>query len=533
MNAHRSYLGGVVLAVFAYCAAAAVATGAETEAPKVNYVSAEAVYLNVGRHAGLEIGARVEVVRNGRTIAVLEVVHVSSNSSSCRIVEQSEPPRVGDAAVFSPAPAPTPLGAAPPAAPPPQAAGGGARDESTENVVSGYVEFQNVWQRDMTGSDLTSLQPAVTARVLVKNVGGSGGELRFRDRIRYYDRDRPAGPLIESGQWYHRLTELAFVADDPGASIGWGVGRLVTPYMIGVGFVDGGYVSLRLSRYLRAGAAAGFSPDPLNLAADAHRTQAGGYLAFDYESPQSWRLTTSAALAGMYRSGTVSREFVYWQNLLDLYRRLAVFQSAEIDLNRNWRREAAGEAATLSNFFVSANAELAKFAALDFSYDARQNVRVYETRETPDSLFDDVLHDGYRGGVTFRLPQSVVLRGYGGIRYRDGERTNRYFTIHARAARLPWAGHVLWVRYSYADARTLTGHRPAVEYHFPAGRRTRVDAGVGGYIYERATRTTSSAYADLGAYYSIGRYFASGKFRQYVGGDLDSILLFAEFGVRL
>ena len=69
----------------------------------------------------------------------------------------------------------------------------GTQAPRVDNVVSGYVDFQTVWQQDLSGSDISSLQPAIAARILVKNVGGSGGDLRFRDRIRYYHRSQPAG----------------------------------------------------------------------------------------------------------------------------------------------------------------------------------------------------------------------------------------------------------------------------------------------------------------------------------------------------
>ena len=502
----------------------------DQEAPAINYISADAVYLNAGSHAGLQIGARVQIVRDGRTIAILEVVHVSSNSASCRVVEQTEAPRVGDAAVFTAVAAPAaPVAAASGAA----AVALGAQAPRVDNIVSGYVEIQNVLQRDLSGSDISSLQPAIAARILVKNVGGTGGDLRFRDRIRYYHRSQPASPTIDSGEWYHRLTELSFVFDTPGATLNWGVGRLIAPHMIGVGIVDGGYVSFAFARYLRAGVSGGLTPDLIDLSVSSDNAQAGGFVAFDYESAQRWRFISSASLMGRYQSGTVSREFVYWQNSYNYYRYFAVFQSVEVDFNRDWRRDAAGESTTFTNFYIMASGEVTQYASLDLSYDSRQNIRVYETKETPDSLFDDFTHDGYRGGVTFHLPRSFTLRGYGGLRYIDGRRTNRYFTAWARAARLPWRGHSVWLRYAYADARTVTGHRPAVEYRFPATRTTRVDLGLGGYIYEQGTRTTSSYYADLGAYYTRDRYFASGTYRQYFGGNLESILFFLNVGLRL
>jgi hypothetical protein len=532
MRSHLRRARAHLLVLALMSALAGRSQGEEAEAPRVNYISADAVYLNVGRGAGLTIGARVQIVRNGATIAVLEVVHVSSHSASCRVVEQSQPPAVGDVAVFTAVPPP----AVPPAAASGPAAGSAAttfEEKPTANVVSGYVEYQTDWQRDLTGSKLSYVVPAIAARLKVENVGGTGGELRVRDRIRYYDRDRPPGQFVEQREWYHRLMELAFVFDAPAATVSWGVGRLIAPDMVGIGPIDGGYVSFEFLRYLRVGAAGGLAPDLIDMSFSTDRAQAGGFVAFDYESQRRWRFTTSAAASGQYTSGTVSREFLYWQNVFNLYRRFSLFQSVEIDLNRDWRYDAAGERATFSNFYIAADAQAADFVTLDISYDSRQNVRVYETRETPDSLFDDGVHEGYRGGVTLQLPRGVTLRGYGGARYRDGDKTNRYFSLYARVSRLPWRGHSVWVRYAYARARSLTGHRPAVEYRFPLGRRTRLGAGAGGYIYEQGTGTTTSAYGDVGAYYTVGRYFASGKYRQYFGGGLESILLFVEIGLHL
>ena len=142
-----------LLPVTALCPIAGTAIAQPEDAPTVNYVSADAVYLSVGRRAGLTVGARVEVVRDSRTIAVLEVVHVSSHSASCRVVEQIEPPRVGDTAVFDPLAAPPPIQST--ARLDTARASPDYAEKRTTNIVSGYVELQNVWQQDLTGSNLS------------------------------------------------------------------------------------------------------------------------------------------------------------------------------------------------------------------------------------------------------------------------------------------------------------------------------------------------------------------------------------------
>jgi len=506
-----------------------VAADQETP-PAINYISAENVYLNAGKHAGLAVGIRVEVVRLGKIIAILEVIHVSSNSASCHVVEQISPPRVGDAVSFKPEAKPPVLT---PDRPPMPGSVTTTLTGIETNVLSGYVSVGTVWQKDLTDSGLSSLQPALASRLRVKNIGGTGAEFRFRDRVRYYNRDSSPGDNIAGDEWTHRLTELSFVNGDYRADLQWGFGRMIVPDMRGVGLVDGAYVSYRLGRWFRAGLAGGLAPDPLDLSPDADRPQAGGFVAFDYEPDNRWRFTSSAALAGNYVSGSINREFIYWQNVVSLHRKFSVFQSVEADLNRDWRRDANGESLTFSNFYLLANAELSRYASVDFAYDSRKNVRTWDTQATPDSLFDTSVYDGFGGGLSFHLPHGINLSGRAGVRYRENDQTNQFFSGRLSAVRLPWRGHSATFRYAYTDTRFTTAHRPVLTYRFPASRHVRLNLGTGGYVYKRATISSDTYYGEAGAGYTSGRYFINGSYRQYFGGDLDSILMYTELGLNL
>lgn len=74
----------------------AVARPADGGELRVRYRSAENVYLDAGAAAGLAVGDRLEVVRDGVEIATLEVVFVAQHSASCRIESESTPVAVGD-----------------------------------------------------------------------------------------------------------------------------------------------------------------------------------------------------------------------------------------------------------------------------------------------------------------------------------------------------------------------------------------------------------------------------------------------------
>ena len=66
----------------------------------VRYRSADTVYLEGGRAAGLSMGDRLEIVRDGEVVARIEVVHVSEHSSSCKILMEQQTIETGDRARF-------------------------------------------------------------------------------------------------------------------------------------------------------------------------------------------------------------------------------------------------------------------------------------------------------------------------------------------------------------------------------------------------------------------------------------------------
>ncbi|RMD63461.1 hypothetical protein D6833_05640, partial [Candidatus Parcubacteria bacterium] len=66
------------------------------ELPSVKYISAEGVYVNVGKAQGLDVGDSLIVGRGKKAIALLRITHASSQSAACRILLQKGKIRVGD-----------------------------------------------------------------------------------------------------------------------------------------------------------------------------------------------------------------------------------------------------------------------------------------------------------------------------------------------------------------------------------------------------------------------------------------------------
>lgn len=506
-----------------------IAGSALGETPAITYISAESVYLNVGHLAGLARGARITVLRGGKPVATLEAMHVSSHSAACRVVEQTAEPKVGDTVTYKR------VKVTPPADPrvetSPTQERSRERDSRKKRRIRGYLSLQHMWVKDLSGTDQgTSLQPAVGARFVVSDLMGTGVDffVRYRSRMTYR-------PETGARDYSHRLSECALRYGSPGAGAVFAAGRMVVDEVHGLGYIDGALFSLQVSPHYRVGVVGGLEPDPVNMRVQPHNRKFGSFVNWQGGSHRGNRLSLTTAVSGSYVDGLVDREFGYLQAVYSYSSRLYLYQSVEVDVNRDWRMDANGTRVSFSNFLFSANANPTSFAALDFSYDARRNFYDYDNFETPDSLFDDNTYSGYGGGVSLSFPANVRLRGSAGVRFRGAtEETNRYYTVSATARHLPLPGHHFSVRWSVSRTPFITGYRPTVTHRFPVGRKLRLKIGAGAYWYDQAGASSDSRFAEAGVYYTLGRrYYLSGDFRQYFGDGVDSFQLFTEIGLNI
>jgi hypothetical protein len=496
------------------------------DAPKVNYVSADGVYVNIGRQAGLVPGARIAVMRDGVRIATLEALHVSSHSASCRIVEKKSDPRAGDLISFTRAETPPPQPVR--SQSPPEQDPVPRRVERAPRV-RGHIGFQYMAIQDLSGAGLTSHQPAVNARLVVPDLMGTRASLYLRHRSRLYYR-----PDQGTSAWVHRLTELAVRIGDP-RHVTWGFGRMVVNDVYGLGYVDGAFASIALSGHYRTGVILGLDPDPADGGVRTGYRKFGTYLTWQGGAPSRHRIELTGAISGSYVDGTVNREFGYVQGVYGYGGTVYIYQSVEVDLNRQWRETANGGRFTFSNFLTTVSVRPWQTVGLDFSYDDRQQVRDYDTFETPDSLFDDSRYNGWRLGATFSPGSRLRFGLNGGIRYRESsDQTNRFYTALATVRHFPLQGQHLTMRWTTTETDFMTAHRPIASLRFPVGRRLRMNAGAGAYLYEQGFVQSNTAFFEAGAWYPLGRrYYLSAEARQFSGGNLESLQVLVEAGVNL
>ncbi|MCP4573840.1 MAG: hypothetical protein GY838_15895 [bacterium] len=468
----------------------------------VRYLSAEHVYLDAGTAAGMAVGLRIRVVRDGAAVAELEVVYTAEHSASCRVIGETSGIEVGDRVVYeavaepespdviAPGPARTRL---------PQTrdgrAGAGNPPRLRGRLGLQWDHTRETADRDL-GADVLRLPFRLRGTGL-----GRGFEFRARGSLRRTSRTGYSTP-VPGGAWRNRILELSLVREDHDLAWHLAAGRIGGPGGASTGPFDGLAVSRRLGGGVRLGVFGGFAPTwgELGFSADDHLV--GLVARWRRQTGDRGRLDLSLTGAGRYRDGEISRE---WLSLVTTWHdggRLSLLQAAEVDVNRGWRKDAGGDGARLSSGALSARYRFTERLSMNLSYDDREPIRTWETRALPDSLFIDAGRQGWRGGLSWRSDAGVHADFSASLRREDGtgEETKSWALQVRLSERL--LRHVrLSARLRGFDGPWLSGLSPSLRLD----RRTRsglllhLEGGHFAYEGQATGDTRDNSWAELGA----------------------------------
>jgi hypothetical protein len=410
--------------------AAAVAGQAAQAAYPVKYRSATQVYLDAGQAQGLSVGQRLRVLSAGEEVATLEVEFVAEQSASCRILSEKRPVRAGDLAVpmsDQPPPQPAPAPALPspseqpvstaPVAPAPAAYSTPRRPWAR---ASGGIalSYDRTWDDSPSHFDFEER----TARLDLTLWELGGRPYSFAVRLRSRQQSRPGTPTsdLPRDESASRMYEMALRYEPPDGRFAWEVGRLGVGRFTGTGYLDGVVLRARLTPQLELGGFAGrrANPDGLNFSGDGQKY--GAFLRFaprgtagNYDA----RLT----LARETQGGEVSREYASLEGRLGSGSRFWTYGRAEVDLNNGWRQEAAGSSVQLSLLSLGSQLRLSDYGMATLSYDSRKNYWTADNRSVSDALFDKLLHQGLRAGLSWDRPRGFGVSANVGWRLREGD----------------------------------------------------------------------------------------------------------------
>lgn len=381
----------------------------------IKHIATDAIYLDAGRADSLQVGDRVSIKREDKLIAFLEVVFVADHSASCRWLEGTGTVQVGDVALVQ-----TQRTAETPERMPSVATTDSAVTTSKmkkksvrTNRLTGRISVASNWDNDLEITNADAAEPSLNLRTRLENIGGSAHSFDLKLRLRRVVRGRKSAAATET-QWNNRLYEASLSYDDPGAKLGYRAGRFVANAIAGIGYVDGLLGSYRLAPAWSAGAFLGTNPDLRNTNFQSDQMKSGAFLRYE-ERGHAGQFAGTLALAGQYQDGEASREFLYQQITARPVQTLRVYESAELNINRGWHKEADGSL-LLSSFILSTTWIPAQDFSADLGYDNRRNFHTFETRTVADSLFDDALRQSIRAGARWRFLPAYYARAALGVR---------------------------------------------------------------------------------------------------------------------
>ncbi len=440
----------------------------------ISYISASVVYVDAGREQRILVGDTLAIVRGDKTLGAVTVTAVSNRSCAVLVLTQQSAFAIGDAAVIEKvveagAPAVMTTAAIPvsdpksvvsvAAKPEPQLPATGSRQPSTINIVSGRLGIQYAGVHgDDARFDLR--QPSALFRLDVANMFGTGMAFSVYSR-NYYDLSPNYNRYGESSRMKNRIYELSIQRDLSEGTFGFGIGRMTSRFVSGLGTFDGGQAYVRFSNFT-AGVVAGAKIGERTMAVDGEDTKGAAFVNFRSGEDFLHQYEGTVAYGRQLSRNKLDREFLYIQNSWTLGSKLSMYESTEIELN-DIHNGVRTPTFSLSNTFFSINYYANNWFSANAGYDATRSVYLFESMKAfPDTLFDKNLLQGYRGGVYFRFPYFVSLSLNGTVRTKKGdERTSHNVGATVRMSDIGGSDVGAGIRYTnilsvYTEGNSIT-----------------------------------------------------------------------------
>jgi len=265
--------------------------------------------------------------------------------------------------------------------------------------MHGRVGVRFLTVRDRTDAGAEYSQPGLDLRVDGDRIAGGNWGLAVDVRTRRTYRDFPDGTSDDDTR--SRVYRMNVVWD--GANTPWrfSAGRQFSPAFSSVSVFDGLSADYRRERW-STGFFSGSQPDPHDYGYSSDIKEHGVYFQFRGrpEPRKSWAVTTG--LVGSYQESEINREFLYVQGRYS-GTKLSAYATTELDVNRDWRKDAGESSVELTSGFFSLHYRLNEKVTLRGGFDDRRNVRLYRDHVTPETDFDDTYRRGAWAGIGVRL----------------------------------------------------------------------------------------------------------------------------------
>lgn len=416
----RRFVPFLLVVAAAWPASVARADPAEAA---VSYLVGDSVYVAAGERDGVVVGSRLR-----GTDFVLEVTETSARRSIGRVVAgDATRVAVGAPVTYQPVPAATGY------------EGSGSR--RTPAGLHGRIGVRYLATRNGPDDRADVSSPAIDLRLDGRSLYGSPWNLHVDVRARRVTTTLPDGSDHDDDR--NRVYRASFGRDAPGPGWRFAAGRQVAPELANVSVFDGVTVALDGVR-TGGGAFVGTQPDGVDWGFSSDVEEAGGWYGVRSTPGSSRRWSVNVGAVASREEGEINREFAFAQGRYATGR-VQVYAAQEIDVNRDWKKDEAGESSLEpTSSYVTVRYRATDAWAVFAGYDNRRNVRLYRDRVTPATEFDDAFRRGAWGGVDGRIGRHLRV-GVSG-RSSSGGTAGDATSYTGRIAVVRWTGLDLGVQ---------------------------------------------------------------------------------------
>ena len=506
----------------------------------VKYISSTVIYIDAGSLNGIQKDDFGEIRRADEIVAKIQVSFISDNSASCKIIESFSDIRISDQVIImieeqqivqdekEPVIVDTIV-----QSPVSQSRGIKPRKQKK---LSGRIGFQYYAQDNKDEFNYDFSQPSVSLNLRLNDIIDSHHDIhvKMRSRRNFRSSNTASSP---SNEWDNRLYEISLNYQNPDSRLNYGFGRLLSNQISGMGYIDGIMLGYKLDKGYSVGFFGGSQPDMQTAEIQTDETKTGVYASFENSDAAGNHFKSTAAFAGKYVDGQINNEYLYSQTNYSIGRKLYLYQSAEISINRGWRKEAAGNSFQLSNILVNLRYNFTQSVSANVGYDNRQNVYTYYNRTTPDSLFDDALRQGYRVGANFKLPKNLRVQTTANFRTQnDGSNPSEYYSASVSTPDIMNTRTFASYRLAAYDNLYSSGLQNSfsLSRYFLRKLNVGLHFGQNSYNYKAYGESVVDNWVKFsGDYLFSSKFYTSAYYEIYSGNDFNSNRVFLDFGIRL
>jgi len=504
----------------------------------IKYVSAELVYLSSGSRAGLTAGDTLSVFRKTAKIADIVIVHISESSASCQIIRSTQVPAAGDIARITRQPKMETIAdkAVYDSTAGTETEKITARVKSGKTRISGNIGIQWYQYLDQSEYHLNFQQPTLRINFKARQLWNKPYNLFIRLRSRYNRRENSFSADVPQKEWRNRIYELYFSYDDSESPLNYRVGRLISSTYSGVGYIDGIQLQHNAGEHFRWGIFGGTQPQWQYADFQTSIQKYGLFSNFRKGDYSGSRFESTQAIVGEYHGATVSREFIYLQNSYYHSSRWNIFQIAEIDINRGWRKDRTNQTASITGLYISGYYSVSGWMSLNLNYDNRKNYYTYELRSIADSLFDSAFRQGLRTTANFTLFKNTRMSVNFGLRDRENDSQYSYsYGVNLIQNNLFLKGLMMNMRLNGFNNLYTIGYNPSLllSKYFRGGHS--FTAGYGNYLYtiDRTNTSRINHWARASTQVELPlRLYLSAQYEYNWGNDRKGHLILSELGFR-